>query len=122
MRIYPARHRYIIIGARQFYCKAGDTDHHDFGGEGYCAFPMRFFVAVHQRSLLYLFAIGDYGVVLRGRDDELDRRFVRRMVHAGKPMVGPVGPVVAKEGAIAKFIFGDDEAIGGNAAVGNLQS
>ena len=33
--------------------------------------------------------------------------------------MGPIGPVVAEEGTVAKFVFGDDKAIGGDAAVGD---
>ena len=50
-------------------------------------------------------------------DQKLNRSFIRGMVYTGQPMVGAVGPIVAKKSAVAKFVGVNDEAIGGDACV-----
>ena len=49
--------------------------------------------------------------MVRGGDPKLYRRLVGRVVYARQPVVGPVGPVVAKKSAVTIFVFTDDQSV-----------
>ena len=53
-------------------------------------------------------------------DNKFNGGFIARMVDYWKPVMTAIGPVIAKESAIAIFIFANDQAVLRNALVVNF--
>ncbi len=102
--------------------KSGHPDHHHLGGQGRRGTPVSAAPSARQAGLLLQCAVGHHLVVIRRRDDKLAGGLVIGMVDDRKPMAGPVGPVVAKEGPLAVLVVGDDQPIAGHAPVVHLKA
>ena len=94
-----------------------DADHHDLGSQGNGFFPMRKPVVTGQERVFFFEAIGYDFILIGSGDEEVYGCLIRWVIHAGQPVVCPVGPVVPEKSTVSEFVGGDDEAVGGYALV-----
>ncbi len=90
--------------------ETGDAQVVEPGGDGHRLLPVGQPHIARQVGLLDHETVGYHLIVVGGRNDQLARGFVVRMIDGGKPMSGLVGPVVAEEGPVAMLVGPDDEA------------
>jgi uncharacterized membrane protein len=94
-----------------------DADDHDLWGKGGGFLPGGAFALAGQGFFALEGAVGHDGIVVGRGDMEVQCGFIGRMVYAGEPVVGAVGPVVAEEAPATELVVRDDETICGNTLV-----
>src|SRR5580692_8401559 len=95
----------------------GDTDDHNLGRQGYGFLPMRELEMVGEGAFFLEGTIRYDGIVIGGGDAPIEGGFIGWVVYARQPVMGPIGPVIAEEPAMAVFVVGNDEGVCRHAVV-----